>query len=83
MGVRPREGRLGDTRLPAPWCRGVARAREDAGLARGRDECGGSRGAAAEASAVAAMSSLPIRTYAADGQPAFQEREESSPLSVS
>lgn len=38
MGVRPREGRLGETRLPAPWCRGVARAREDAGLARGRDE---------------------------------------------
>lgn len=62
MGVRPREGRLGEARPPPPWCRGVARAREDAGLARGRDEGGGSAGGAADASAVAAISSLPIKT---------------------
>ena len=38
MGVRPREGRLGDDPPPAPWCRGVARAREDTGLARGTED---------------------------------------------
>ena len=61
MGVRPREGRLGDDPPPAPWCRGVARAREDTGLARGTEDWGGSAGMAEEACAVAAMSSLPIR----------------------
>lgn len=62
MGVRPREGRLGEALLPPPWCRGVAKARKDTGLARGRDETGGSAGGAEDASAVAAMSSLPIKT---------------------
>ena len=38
MGVRPREGRLGDEPPPAPWCRGVASAREDTGLARGTED---------------------------------------------
>lgn len=66
MGVLPREGRRGEA--PSPWCRGVARAREDRGLARGRGEESGT--GIAEAATVAAMSSLPIRVYAARGQPA-------------
>ena len=70
MGVRPREGGLGDAPPPAPWCRGVARAKEGTGLPRGTEDWGRSAGLAAEASTVAAMSSLPTSTYAARGQPA-------------
>lgn len=66
MGVLPREGRFGEG--PSPWCRGVASARDDNGPARGRGS--GFGVGMVEAASVAAMSSLPMRTYAARGQPA-------------
>ena len=55
---------MGDAPPPAPWCRGVARAREDTGLARGIEDWGvaPSGGRATEACTVAAISSLPIKT---------------------